>query len=171
MAFVRRAPNAISVAPSPGLRSTVKPRDSSSCENISASRYDSPRAWTRRPPAVSAPDREEQPRSRLRQLSRRTKSTFADPLSCAESLEACPRTLDQSRDIFGGRCANQLLQPAPLFDPPLPHHDDFFSQPTCFGQVVRHQQRCNREVSPKMIEAFLKLGTRNCVESSERLVE
>ena len=37
-----RALNAISVAPSPGRRSTRRPRASSNCANISASRYDSP---------------------------------------------------------------------------------------------------------------------------------
>ena len=42
MAPVRSALNAISVAPRPGRRLTVKPRASSSCANISASRYDSP---------------------------------------------------------------------------------------------------------------------------------
>src|SRR2546423_3158352 len=45
MAPLRSAANAISVAPRPGRRSTVKPRDSSSCENISASRYDSPNGF------------------------------------------------------------------------------------------------------------------------------
>src|SRR5437868_8156412 len=45
MAPLRSAANAISVAPRPGRRSTVKPRDSSSCEKISASRYDSPKGF------------------------------------------------------------------------------------------------------------------------------
>ena len=41
----RSARNAISVAPSPGRRSTGNPRASSSCANISASRYDSPNGF------------------------------------------------------------------------------------------------------------------------------
>src|SRR2546429_4445236 len=52
MAPPRSAANAISVAPRPGRRSTLKPRDSRSCENISASRYDSPKGFD----ATTTPD-------------------------------------------------------------------------------------------------------------------
>jgi len=66
---------------------------------------------------------------------------------------------------------NQVTHTSPLLDSSLPHHDHFFRQSSCFGQVVRHQQRRDGEIVAQIVEAFLKLRSRDRVQRSEGLVQ
>jgi hypothetical protein len=77
----------------------------------------------------------------------------------------------QPRDIFRGRRTNHVSHTSPLLDPPLPHHHHLIRQPPRLGQIVSHQQRGDSEIAAKIVEALLKLRTRDRIERSERLVE
>jgi len=60
-----------------------------------------------------------------------------------------------------------MLPAARLF---LPHHDTS-SQSSCFGQVVRHQQRGDGEIAAQIVKAFLKLRSRDRVQRSKGLIQ
>jgi hypothetical protein len=66
---------------------------------------------------------------------------------------------------------NQISHAPSLLDPSPPHHHHFFSETSRFGQIVRDQQRGDGEIAAQIVEAFLQLGPRDCVQRSEWLVE
>jgi hypothetical protein len=92
-------------------------------------------------------------------------------ISCAQSLESRSRSLYQSRDVVRGRRTNQVSHTPPLLDSSLPHHDHFFRQSSCLGQIVRHEERSDSEIVAQIVEALLKFRSRDRVERSERLIE
>jgi hypothetical protein len=58
-----------------------------------------------------------------------------------------------------------------LLDPPRPHHDYFVGEPSRLGQIVRHQERCHREIAAHCIEGFLKIGAGDRIERAKGLVK
>jgi hypothetical protein len=91
--------------------------------------------------------------------------------SCLQRLEASAGARDKLRDVFGGRCRYERPHCTHLLDSTLLHHDNVVGEPSGFREVVRHQQRGDRQASTKPVERLVELSTRDGIERSERLVE
>jgi hypothetical protein len=92
-------------------------------------------------------------------------------LSRVQRLQASTSALDQSGNVLSRWRRNQSAHGAALFNPSIPHHDHFVGKASCFSQVMRHEQSRNREVPAQRVECLLKIGARDCVERTERLIE
>jgi hypothetical protein len=91
--------------------------------------------------------------------------------SCAEHLQACTRSVYQASYVFRCRIRDQAPHTSALLDPASSHHYHFFSKSRGFGDVVRHQQRCYRQLSTQHVEGLVQLAPRNRIEGAEGFVE
>src|SRR6185436_14371393 len=170
IAFVRIAANAISVAPSPGRRSTRKPRASSSCANISQRMYDSPNGFD-----AMMIDRVRGTGCATASASASARIPFMMLRSCGRSRRwravRQARLLDQPRDVLRLGLLGDLARRSDLLDPSGAHDRDPIREASRLEQVVCHEHTRHGAAASNGREHLLEVGSRDGIEGAERLIE